>query len=179
MNESIDYAAKAGLGIIAMKTMAGAYWDKERKQPINTRAALKWVLQNENIHTTVPGITSFDQLQQNIDLLKNLELTKEERLDLVQPITSLPNGIFCQQCGECIGQCAKSLDIPTLMRSFMYAYGYKNLKHAHETLFMSEVNGSVCDDCSTCHVKCASGFDIKAKVADISRLKAVPGDLLA
>lgn len=179
LNESIDYAAKAGLGIIAMKTMAGAYWDKDRNQPINTKAALKWVLQNENIHTTVPGITSFDQLQQNIDLLKNLELTKEEKLDLVQPITSLPNGIFCQQCGECVGQCSKSLDIPTLMRSYMYAYGYKNLKHARETLFMSEVNGNVCDDCNTCHVKCASGFDIKAKVADISRLKAVPGDMLA
>ncbi len=36
-----------------MKTMAGAYWDREKTKPINGVAALKWVLQNENIHTTV------------------------------------------------------------------------------------------------------------------------------
>jgi len=51
LDEAIGYAVKAGTGIIAMKTMAGAYWDNEGASPINTRAALKWVLQNENIHT--------------------------------------------------------------------------------------------------------------------------------
>jgi predicted aldo/keto reductase-like oxidoreductase len=178
LNESIDYAAKAGLGIISMKTMAGAYWDKERKQPINTKAALKWVLQNENIHTTVPGITSFDQLQQNIDLMQNLQLTEEEKKDLIQPLASISHGIYCQQCGECIGQCPKSLDIPTIMRSYMYAYGYKNLKHAQETLQLSEISDTACTSCETCKVKCTSGFDIKGKIADIIRLKTIPADML-
>jgi predicted aldo/keto reductase-like oxidoreductase len=178
LNESIDYAAKAGLGIIAMKTMAGAFWDKERKQPINTKASLKWALQNENIHTTVPGFTSFDQLQQNIDLMQDLKLTDEEKNDLIQPLAYLSNGVYCQQCGECVGQCPKSLDIPTIMRSYMYAYGYKNLKHAQETLQLSEIEDKACASCGTCQVKCASGFDIKGKIADIVRLKAIPGDML-
>ena len=35
IDAALKYAASAGLGIIAMKTMAGAYWDKERTKPIN------------------------------------------------------------------------------------------------------------------------------------------------
>ena len=30
LDEAIRYAANSGVGVIAMKTMAGAYWDKER-----------------------------------------------------------------------------------------------------------------------------------------------------
>jgi len=40
MDEAIGYANMTGAGIIAMKTMAGAYWDKNGTRPINTRAAL-------------------------------------------------------------------------------------------------------------------------------------------
>ena len=60
LNAAIDRAAKAGLGVVAMKTMAGVYLDKERTQKINVKAALKWVLQNPNVHTAIPGFTSFE-----------------------------------------------------------------------------------------------------------------------
>ena len=60
--DALDYATSAGLGVIAMKTMAGAYWDKERTKPINAQAALKWAIQNENIHTIIPDIANFDHL---------------------------------------------------------------------------------------------------------------------
>ena len=89
IEETIQYAADAGLGIIAMKTMAGNYWDKERTKPINTKASLKWVLQNQNVHTTVPGFTTFDQLYQNLEIMENLNLTEEEKNDLKPPSEEL------------------------------------------------------------------------------------------
>jgi uncharacterized protein len=52
MNASIAYAVKAGMGIVAMKTTAGAANGKSGPQ-LNTDAALKWVLQNENISSIV------------------------------------------------------------------------------------------------------------------------------
>jgi aryl-alcohol dehydrogenase-like predicted oxidoreductase len=58
MNEALAYAAKAGMGIVAMKTTAGAARDKNRTQPLNINAALKWVLQNENISSIVSGMSS-------------------------------------------------------------------------------------------------------------------------
>jgi len=46
VKESIAKAAQAGLGIVAMKTMAGA-------NTKNARAALKWVLQDHNVHPII------------------------------------------------------------------------------------------------------------------------------
>ena len=73
MGEAMARAAKTGIGIVAMKTQAGAYWDKERQEPINMKAALKWALQNENVHTSIPGFTAFDQLE--LDLTVHLPRT--------------------------------------------------------------------------------------------------------
>ena len=58
VTKAIAEAAAAGLGIVAMKTQAGVFWDPERKQPINAKAALKWALQNENMHTAIPGVST-------------------------------------------------------------------------------------------------------------------------
>ena len=38
VKQAIAYAAQEGLGIVGMKVLAGAYWDRERKQPINAKA---------------------------------------------------------------------------------------------------------------------------------------------
>lgn len=171
IKDAVAYAAQAGLGVIAMKTMAGAYWDKERTKPINASAALKWVLQDENVHTIVPGFTTFDQLMLNMELMKNLSLTAGEKSSLVA-YNSGCGDVYCQQCGACVPQCPGSLDIPTIMRSYMYAYGYKNMHHAQQTINLS--GKTTCNSCESCRVKCSMGFDIKSKIADISRLKDVP-----
>lgn len=178
IEEAIQYAADAGLGIIAMKTMAGTYWDSERTKPINTKAALKWILQNENIHTTVPGFTTYDQLYQNLAVMDDLELTDEEKLDLEPPSEELSSGLYCQQCNRCIPQCPEEIDIPTIMRSYMYAYGYRNLELAQKTLRSSGLNSVPCIDCKDCKVTCRMGFDVRTKILDIARLQNVPEDFI-
>lgn len=179
IGEAIAYASGKGLGIIAMKTMAGTYWDEERKEPINSGAALKWVLQNENVHTTVPGVTTFDQLKKNIALMADLKLSDQEKADLKLSLHERDHGPFCQMCGRCIPQCSRSLDIPTIMRSHMYAYGYRNLEHARQTLVQAAGDTDPCCGCSTCTVKCAMGFDVRAKITNIARLNSVPEEFLA
>ncbi|MBN2184678.1 MAG: aldo/keto reductase [Candidatus Krumholzibacteriota bacterium] len=178
-SEAIAYASGKGMGIIAMKTMAGAYWDEGRKEPINSDAALKWVLQNEHVHTAVPGVMTFEELQKDIALMKDLSLNDAEKSDLRLSLNEKPDGPFCQQCGKCIPQCRKSLDIPTLMRSHMYAYGYRNLSHAHETISWALAETDPCRGCPSCSVTCAMGFDIRGKIAKIARLNNVPKEFLA
>lgn len=72
IGQAMARAAKAGIGIVAMKTQAGVYWDKERQEPINMKAALKWALQNENVHTSIPGFTAFDQMELDLTVMENL-----------------------------------------------------------------------------------------------------------
>ena len=178
LDEALDYAVGKGLGTIAMKTMAGVYWDRDRTQPIPTGAALKWVIGNENIHTTVPGFTTFDQLESDFALMADPGLTEEEKKSLVPPQDRPTSQLLCRQCRDCSGQCPESVDIPTLMRSYMYAYAYRNLGHARQTLVHSQEGPLPCLDCDACRVVCRKGLDIRGRMVDINRLRDVPEDFL-
>jgi len=178
LDEAIQYAAESGLGIIAMKTMAGVYWDKERTKPINATAALKWVLQNKHVHTTVPDCSTYDQLEQDLAIMANLELTEQEKQDLKPPSEDFSSGLYCQQCNHCISQCPEDIDIPTIMRSYMYAYGYKNLEFAHKTMSSTGLLSFPCNACSDCNVNCQMGFDVRSKILDIARLQDIPEDFI-
>lgn len=175
LDAAIADAVKAGIGIVAMKTLAGGYWDgKERKQPINVKAALKWALSNPNITTAIPGMTSFDQLELNMQVMKDVALTAEEKADL--RLDSSEPGLYCQGCNECLSQCPKDLPIPSLMRSYMYAYGYRNLGEAYDLVASLGVGTNPCGDCSGCSVKCTMGFDVRNRASDIARLQAAPAE---
>jgi len=177
MEKAMQYASNKGLGIIGMKTMAGVYWDKDKKQPINTRAALKWALQNENIHTAIPDCSSFDELHQDIDIMADMGLTDEELKDLDPPTEDTTTGMYCQQCNRCVAQCPENLDIPTMMRSYMYAFGYRNLSLARHTIDRVDQPGS-CKDCHECQVNCTMGFNVQEKILDICRIKEIPEDMI-
>ncbi len=178
LQTALAKAARAGIGIIAMKTQAGVYWNKKRKEIIDMKAALKWAIKNENVHTSIPGFTTFDQMNEDLSVMENLDLTSEERKDLrLDKATSL-SGLYCQQCDSCRIQCPSAVDIPTFMRSFMYAYGYRNTGLAQETLNDTELSTLPCHDCSDCHVNCTQGFDVRGKILDIARLADIPKEFL-
>ncbi len=176
-NSSIDKAVKAGMGVVAMKTTAGAFREKSGP-PLNTDAALKWVLQNENISSVVSGMSSLEELQKNLSMIRNLKLSEQELKDLNLASLNSKTGLYCHQCKKCIPQCPHHLDIPDIMRSYMYAYGYKNTVQAWHTLAGVDISGNPCEKCNTCNVNCSAGFDIRKKILDISRLKDVPSDFL-
>jgi predicted aldo/keto reductase-like oxidoreductase len=148
-----------------------------RTQPINTRAALKWVLNDPNVATAIPGMTTFDQLDADLSVMGDLALTGQEKKDLrLNPDSA---GLYCQGCGECLAACRERLPLPSLMRGFMYAYGYQNLGAAHDLVRSLELPADPCGSCSACAVRCVKGIDVADRVKDIIRLKALPPDLFA
>lgn len=177
LNAAISNAVKAGMGIVAMKSTAGAERQKSGR-PFNSDAALKWVLQNENISSIVSGMTSLEELNKNIAMVRNPKMTGQEVIDL--DISSLPSsdGLYCRQCKQCLSQCPNNVDIPTLMRSYMYAYGYRNTEHAWYALSDAGIKGNPCSECGSCSVSCSSGFDVRNKIASITRLTDIPKEFL-
>jgi len=177
LDAAIAKASASGMGIVAMKTTAGVFRNKNGSG-INSDAALKWALQNVNISTIVSGMTTTEQMQKNLAMIRNLKMTEEDLTQLKTEMAYSDTGLFCQQCGKCLPQCPASLDIPMIMRGYMYAYGYRNLLQARNTLSAAGLPSGPCADCKSCSVKCNSGFDVKGKIQDIARLSKVPDDFL-
>jgi len=176
MNAAIDKAAGAGLGIIAMKTMAGGYFDRERQRPVRAQAALKWALQNPNVHTSIPGFTAFDHLEESFAIMENPELNEEEKRYIEEHKTMA--SLFCIGCQNCLTQCRKNLPIPNFMRAYMYTYGYNNLGKAYSLLTDLDLSNDPCSGCNTCTVTCTKKFDVAARIKDVSRLVDVPEEFI-
>ena len=174
LKQAIAKGGQAGLGIIAMKTLAGG--SRRGAAVPNAKAALKWVLQDTNVTTTIPGFTAFDQMQTDLSVMEDLALTKQEQEDLNLQ-SSIP-GLYCQGCDTCAGQCPKGLPIPDLMRAYMYTYGHRNLGAAQDLVLSLDVPSNPCRDCQDCPVKCARGFDVADRISDVIRLKDVPSSFI-
>ncbi len=178
LDAAVKKAAGAGIGVVAMKTLAGGgFLDKEKTKPVNTTAAIKWVLSNPDIHTTIPGMTAFDQLDLNVKILSDITLSDQDRKDIL--IASAQPGLFCSGCQECIQECPGNLPVPDLMRAYMYAYGYSNPSQAYSLLAELQAGDNPCSTCTgDCKVKCSRNFNVKEKITDVSRLVNVPADFL-
>jgi predicted aldo/keto reductase-like oxidoreductase len=175
VKDSIARAAQAGLGIVGMKAIRGG--SRQTPSVKNPAAALKWVLQDPNVHTIVPGFTTFDQMDIDLAIMENIGLTDSEKEDL-QKGASLP-GSYCQGCRECLGQCLKGLPIPDLMRAYMYLYDYRNLSMAQDLVVSLNLPQHVCRDCSQCPVNCSVGFNVSGKIRDVVRIREVPSEFIA
>ena len=185
VRKAIATAAKAGLGVVAMKTIGG--WSPEWQehfgglgsrgpyladQGVDARAAMKWVLQDPNVHTIIAGITTFDQLEMDLKLQRDFSLSKSEKENLRS--AALQSSLYCQGCGQCEKQCLARLPIPDLMRAYMYCYGYRNPGMGQELVASLDLPKRVCEDCGQCPVKCSIGFDVSGKIRDVVRLRDVP-----
>jgi uncharacterized protein len=177
IKEKMALAAEAGIGMVGMKVMAGGYLDKEKTKPVNYKAALKYVLQDPNLHTTIPSLNNLEQLQDNASVLTDINLSDQEKSDL--EIASLKMGLYCNGCSQCIDSCGKKLNIPDLMRAYMYTYGYGETTKAKELVTRQQYGPNPCANCSECTVQCTKDFAVSQRIADISRLTLVPDEFLA
>jgi len=173
LKEAIAKAAKAGVGIIAMKTQAGGYNTKELGDVSPHQAALKWALQDENVSMAVPGMLDLAQVQEDIAVMEMMKLTQGERR-ILERYGQAIEGTYCHRCGECEPTCPLRVDIPTVNRCLMYAEGYRDLPLAKGTYrqLARDVSASACGQCSECVARCPRGIDIGRKMEAARQLFA-------
>jgi predicted aldo/keto reductase-like oxidoreductase len=176
---AIKNAADKGIGIIAMKTQAGGQRlpnTETLRQYSNAtinKAMLKWVMRNENIATSIPGYDNFEHMREDFSVASDLEYTEEEEKFLSDNSIQLSLG-FCRQCKVCLASCPKNTDIPTLMRTHMYAAQYANFHHARATLddIPTGQGLSECASCSECSAQCANSVDIPRRISELKAMYA-------
>ncbi|MFW6160930.1 MAG: 4Fe-4S dicluster domain-containing protein, partial [Acidobacteriota bacterium] len=114
---------------------------------------------------TIPGMTTFDQLDTNLSVMNDLALTESEKQNLAYA-ASLKGKIFCQNCRSCVETCPQRVEIPDLMRSYMYAMSYGNYVQARDTITgLPDKHGlNECITCSSCTASCRTGININSRI---------------
>jgi hypothetical protein len=173
---TIEKAAKSGIGIVAMKTQAGGTVRPDAKLPKelpaeSQTALLKWVLNHDFIATAIPGFSTYEHLEQDFSVARNLAYTDAEKKFLADKMF-VAQAEFCQQGGQCRDDCPKRVDVPSLMRSHMYAVQYRNIGIARQVLAQSEEGRGLhaCGTCNSCLVQCRNNVQIARRIAQLKEL---------
>ncbi len=171
MTAAIRAARKAGLGIVAMKVLAGGVTRVQRgdrlyganPQALSRRlsregvpaAAIKWALKNESVDTAIVCMTNHDQFEENVRAMTEPYTEKDEQL-LTAQLAGISNQ-YCRMCGVCRGICEKGVPVPDVLRFLTYAEGYGQFALARERFLElpQSVRGVRCRDCSSCSFRCA------------------------
>jgi len=180
MSQAIDAAAKAGIGVVGMKVMAGGFRSVKPSDPLFPKlkrdgamlAALKWVLRNPQVATTIPGMTDMDQLDENLQAMAHSFAAGDEKV-LAAHLESI-KPLYCRMCGECDGACNQGLPIADVLRILTYADGYRQFALARERFQeLSATHRAVrCGDCAECTVQCRHGVRVSERVARAQELFA-------
>lgn len=170
LKEAVAAAAKSGIGIVAMKTQAGGYKAEDMGGLHPHQAALKYVLQDQNVSAAVPGVTTIQQIEECASVMGTL-LSKAD-IDALRQYQHHLNGRICTMCGGCIGECPHGVAHTDLLRATMYYEGYKDTKLAQEVVLTRDAVRQIkqCADCSSCAVTCRRGLNIHAKMNAVSRM---------
>ena len=96
----IERASKSGIGIVAMKTQAGGTVRPDAKLPKELPAAsqtalLKWALNHDFVTTAIPGFSTYEHLDQDFSVVRNLDYTLDERRFLADK-SFVADAEFCQ-----------------------------------------------------------------------------------
>lgn len=180
MDAAIEQATRAGMGVVGMKVMAGGFRKTKPSDPLYGKlkaegtmlAALKWVIKNPHVSTTIPSMTDMDQLDENLKAMKEPFAGGDEKmlarqLDFITPL-------YCRMCGECKGTCAKGLPVAKILRHVTYADGYGQYALGREEFVKlgSDVASVRCGDCAECTVKCPYGVQVSSRLGRAQELFA-------
>jgi uncharacterized protein len=175
----IESAAKAGVGVVGMKVMAGRLREGKDDKTIATLkrdgariAALKWVINNKNVGTTIPSITDMEQLEENFRAMRETFETKDKEV-LAAHLEQI-GPLYCRSCGTCRDVCPKGLPVSDVLRYLTYAEGYGEFSLARDSFnTLSPEHAAVrCSDCTECAIQCPNGVRVPERLIRAQELFA-------
>jgi len=124
----LEYAAQKGLSMAIMEPLFGGIlatpsgkmgqlFEKEGKKYIPVDLALRWLWNRPDVATVLSGMSSFEQVKQNIEIAEkgvigNLKTEEKEFIGKLQKAYDESQPIKCTKCGYCVKDCPVGVDIP-------------------------------------------------------------------
>ena len=175
-NASVKKLYDAGIGVVAMKVIiavAGFIPPRDfRLKDEGPLAAVKWVLTNPMISTTVPFAKNTTELEMNFRAMAEPYTPQDEKMLYVR--NEEIRSRYCRMCYECKGKCPKGVPVTDELRFLAYSDFGGNLRQGHENFVRlpEEIRSVRCRDCSACVVNCPNGVDVQNRLIRAQNLLA-------
>jgi predicted aldo/keto reductase-like oxidoreductase len=164
--EVLKEAKKRDVGVIAMKTLAGAKDSGvDKKIDPFEPAALKWVLSHPEVNGLIISIRSVS----NLDLYLTAsgeKFTSRDRKVLDRYARQFGEEYCRTGCGECESSCPEGVAIASTLRYHMYFKDYGMEKDAMKYYARLEARAEKCVSCETeaCTGACPFGLPVSSLV---------------
>jgi aryl-alcohol dehydrogenase-like predicted oxidoreductase len=164
---AISRLHEAGLGIVAMKVIiaVAGFVPRDIELPDEgPLAAIKWVLLNPAIATTVPYSENVHQLETNVRAMTESYTPEDEKMLYVRNERIRP--LYCRMCYGCKGKCPKGIPVTDELRFLAYHDFGRNYRQAKENFFkLPEMIRNVhCSDCASCAIRCPNGVEVQKRL---------------
>jgi len=166
---------EAGLGVVAMKVIIAVAGfvprDIELKDD-GPLAAIKWVLLNPAISTTVPYVKNVTELEMNVRAMKEAYTPADEKTLYVRNEMIRPS--YCRMCYGCKGKCPNGVPVTDELRFLAYNDFGGNYSQAHDNFINlpKDVRNVRCNDCASCAIQCPNGVDVQTRLIRAQELLA-------
>jgi len=185
VRQSIKKVREAGIAVIGMKNLITMTWPPETRKPLEDiradtsgattpqQALIKWVLDDEYVDTTIPGMTTFEHLADDMSVM-GMKLSAADE-DIIRRYCGEAGKWYCRGvagCDGCREQCPKGVRVCELNRCLMYAHGYGSMGLAYENYraLPRSDRVDVCSECDECSVTCVNGLNLTESVREAKRL---------
>jgi len=190
--KGLNLAKEKGTGIIVMEPLRGGLindvvkpakdiLEKLNKDKSIVDWALSWLFNNKDISTVLSGMSTLDQVKENIkiadkneaDSMSGVEL---EAVDRVSKIISDSIKVPCTACKYCM-PCPFGVDIPSCFSNYNSYYYFKEGSKAREKLidqyniYLDESEKAKnCTQCKACESHCPQNITISEEMQKVSAL---------
>lgn len=141
--------------------------------------ALRFAASLEGVGTVLSGMSTIDQMSENIKIMKNVKPLSDQEWKVAskaqETLKELPL-IACTSCGYCKEVCRQHIEIPIVLSALNTLSLYGDIKKAQDSyLWAGEGKASLCLSCHACEAVCPQGIVIVESMKEASSALEVYG----
>lgn len=138
--------------------------------------ALRFVAQLPNVLTTLSGMSTYEQVEDNINTFNECNPLSEEEMKAIEEANILFRKNFaipCTSCKYCVTECPKGIDIPSCFNSFNEYNKTRDVIDLKKSylLIPEEKRAHNCIDCKKCMEHCPQEINIPRKLSQIKNIE--------
>ncbi len=180
--KGLRYAESKGIDVVIMEPLKGGklasapkeineIWGKSEIKRSNPEWALKYLYSLSGISVVLSGMSTLDQLKENIGLTSKADILGQEDLNLIEKAEKIYRSrtkVGCTSCNYCM-PCPSGVEIPSIFELYnnKSIYGTINeSKKSYKDFIATNKSALECIECGLCEKACPQNLSIIALLKD-------------